>query len=248
MLELDAYIEKFLIMGDVCPAQVLLDVKAAFPSAAWSWIFFVLNAMHAPSWIVNCVCALHFGSSSQIVLGRSRGTSFCVTSGIKQGCPMSGSLWNLLFDPLFRAVRANADGSRGGASAFADDVGLAYPDAVTGIRLLVPLLDLVGAASCLRLNWSKTVLLNFSRFSDFEVRRKLEQAVPCAACIKVSRCGRYLGFVAGPDAATKAWIKECDKFMRRVRHDRGLGLSLFEGCLAFGVFAFSVLRFATDLF
>ena len=138
-------------------------------------------------------------------------------------------------------------GVGGHASAFADDVGLALPDVVNGLRQLVILLDLVGAASGLHLNWVKTVLLNFSRFSDFQVRRKLEESAPRASGILIQSSGKYLGYIVGPQSVTKVWDKPSSKFLRRVRHVRGLGLSLFETAVAFGIFAFSVLRFTLQL-
>ena len=135
----------------------------------------------------------------------------------------------------------------GHASAFADDVGLALPDVIRGLRQLVVLLDQVGSASGLHLNWTKTVLLNFSKFSDFQVRRKLEESVPRASGILIQSSGKYLGYLVGPSAATKVWDKPSSKFFRRVRHVRGLGLSLLETSIAFGIFAFSVLRFTLQL-
>ena len=249
VLELDAHVDSYLMCRstDICVAQVLLDMKAAFPSAAWNWIWFVLDAMGAPAWIKNCFLALYVGSSTQLVLGRCRGLAFFLSSGIKQGCPKSGSLWCLLFDPIFRAIRETMSDVGGHASAFADDVGLALPDVIRGLRQLVILLDQVGAASGLHLNWTKTVLLNFSKFSDFQVRRKLEESVPLASGILIQSSGKYLGYLVGPSAATKVWDKPSSKFLRRVRHVRGLGLSLFETSIAFGVFAFSVLRFTLQL-
>ena len=66
VLEVDAYVDSYLLCRsmDACVAQVLLDMKAAFPSAAWNWIWFVLDAMGAPTWVktVSMLCmsaALH---------------------------------------------------------------------------------------------------------------------------------------------------------------------------------------------
>ena len=38
-LSLNAYTEKHLILGTPLPAQILMDIKAAFPSVLWSWVF-----------------------------------------------------------------------------------------------------------------------------------------------------------------------------------------------------------------
>ena len=156
-----------------------------------------------------------------------------------------GSLWRLLFDPISRAIRETMSDVGGHASAFADDVGLALPGVIHGLRQLVILLDQVGSASGLDLNWTKTVLLNFSKFSDFQVRRKLGESVPRASGILIQSSGKYLGYLVGPSAATKVWDKPSSKFLRRVRHVRGLGLSSFGTSI--GVFAFSVLRFTLQL-
>ena len=84
VLELDAYVDSFPLCRsmDVYVAQVLLDMKAAFPSAVWNWIWFVLDAMGAPTWAKNCFHALYVGSSTQLVLGRRRGLAFFLSSGI----------------------------------------------------------------------------------------------------------------------------------------------------------------------
>ena len=150
------------------------------------------------------------------MLGGCRGLAFFLSPGILQGCPKSGSLWRLLFDPVFRAIRETMSDVGGHDSAFADDVGLVLPDVIRGLRQLVILLDLVGAASGLHLNWSKTVLLKFSRFSDFQVRRKLEESVPRATGILMQSSEKYLGYLVGPLAATKVWDKPSGKFLRRV--------------------------------
>ena len=149
--------------------------------------------------------------------------------------------------PDFRAIRETMSDVGGHASAFADDVGLGLPDVIRGLRQLVTLLDQVGSASGLHLNWTKMVLLSFSKFSDFQVRRKLEESVPRAYGILIQSSGKYLGYLVGPSAATEVWDKPSSKFLRRVRHVRGLGLSLFETPIAFGIFAFPVLRFTLQL-
>ena len=58
--ELDAYVESYLLCRHtgICVAQVLLDMKSAFPSAAWGWVWFALDAMGAPTWVRNCFHAL----------------------------------------------------------------------------------------------------------------------------------------------------------------------------------------------
>eukprot|EP00972_Heterocapsa_arctica_P109538 16126949-Heterocapsa_arctica.AAC.1 len=87
----------------------------------------------------------------------------------------------------------------GALAAFADDLGTSLKDVVSSLICLVPLFDLIGMASCLKLNWKKTFLIHFSKLSHFARKRRVEQAIPSILGIKVSGPGKYLGFMGGPD-------------------------------------------------
>ena len=101
MLELEARIMKELYTGAGCPALLLIDIKAAFPSVAWDWLWCFLDLMDCPGWLVCAVRALYIDSTAQLATGGLRGVTVSITSGIKQGCPMSGSLWCLVFRPYY---------------------------------------------------------------------------------------------------------------------------------------------------
>ena len=162
---------KELYIGARCPALLLIDIKAAFPSVAWDWLWHVLDLMECPEWLVCAVKALYIGSSAQLAAGGLRGVLISITSGIKQGCPMSGSLWCLIFDPIIRAL-VELVGEDGSLSAFADDIGISVGDIIRILFILVPLLGSIGAATCLKLNWKKTHIVNFSKFSNFKSRSR----------------------------------------------------------------------------
>ena len=54
VIELEARIMKELYIGARCPALLLIDIKAAFPSVAWDWLWHVLDLMGCPEWLVCC--------------------------------------------------------------------------------------------------------------------------------------------------------------------------------------------------
>jgi len=91
------------------------------------------------------------------------------------------------------------------------------------------------------------MVVNFSKYSEFELKRSIEQSVPSAAAVKVCRYARYLGFVVGPDARDHVWKAPCGKMMKRARHVKSLGLSLREAAVAYQVFVFSVVRYVLQL-
>lgn len=67
--------------------------------------------------------------------------------GIKQGCPASGALWTLLFDPIVRLLVATLPPHGYELTCFADDFATALGNLVLGLRLLVPvLLEMLPAA------------------------------------------------------------------------------------------------------
>ena len=55
-LEPEARIMKELYTGARCPALPFIDVKAAFPSVAWDWLWHVLDLMDCPGWLVYVCC------------------------------------------------------------------------------------------------------------------------------------------------------------------------------------------------
>ena len=99
VLELEAQTIRNLIMGARNPSMFLMDIKAGFPSVAWDWVWWVLGEMECPALLIRAAKALYGGSTAQIAVGGMRGVVIAISSGIKQGCPMSGSLWRLALDP-----------------------------------------------------------------------------------------------------------------------------------------------------
>ena len=156
---------------------------------------------------------------------------------------MSGDIWCIIFDPIVRCLVAALGGLDACVSAFADDLGLPCSDLFSCLKRVVPVVDRIGLAAGLFLNWKKTVFVNLSVFSEFELRRRIEQVVPVAATAKICEAARYLGFLTGPCAHEHSWVRPCKRLLERARHVRSLGLSLFETVLAFNVFAVSWLPF-----
>ena len=106
--------------------------------------------MNCPEWLVRAAKALYIDSTAQLAAGGLRGVTISITSGIKQGCPMSGSLWCLVFDPIIRAL-VEIVREVGSLSAFAGDIGVSVGDIIRALMVLVPILGPIEAATCLKL-------------------------------------------------------------------------------------------------
>ena len=102
VLELESGAVCASTVGAKLAAAVLFDFKVAFPSLAHQWIYLVLERVEVPmKWIkliknlyTGCLCSILFVGAVCIVI--------LIGSGIKQGCPASGSLFALAADPLVR--------------------------------------------------------------------------------------------------------------------------------------------------
>ncbi|GIY44823.1 retrovirus-related Pol polyprotein from type-1 retrotransposable element R2 [Caerostris darwini] len=93
-----------------------------------------------------------------------------IGAGIKQGCPLSGLLFNLCVDPVLRSVR-NTSGCHN-VLAFADDIALLEdsPDSLqTSIDTVFDLLKAIG----LKLNPSKSMSLHISGVTPVGARNSV---------------------------------------------------------------------------
>lgn len=82
-----------------------------------------------------------------------------MTSGIKQGCPLSGTFFALALDLMVWKYSATITLASSRLCAFADDIGLAIARMATQLRAILELFDQWALASALHLNPSKCVLI-----------------------------------------------------------------------------------------
>ena len=83
-------------------ALVFVDQKAAFPSAAHNYLFWVLEKMRLPRPLLAALWLLYQRCFGVIRFAGAAELTIAIRRGIKQGCPLSGTMWALLFDPVVR--------------------------------------------------------------------------------------------------------------------------------------------------
>lgn len=95
----------------------------SFPSVEWEWLMLVLERQGIATWVRHLLWGMLLGSSTTILFaGAVTGATTQIRRGIRQGCPSSGSLWALLFDPLVRSLIAVIPPTLGLAGCFANDL------------------------------------------------------------------------------------------------------------------------------
>ena len=132
----------------VCSPQesgISLTVAAAYPSVNHSWIFHVPEKAELPEFICRFLRMMYCNSTTQVEFaGKSRG-QFPMASGVRQGCPASGFLLALPFDPIFRWTQNTIIPRNPAAPDFLQPSPCAYADdfavAASSFRLLVTALS-----------------------------------------------------------------------------------------------------------
>ncbi|GBN04875.1 Retrovirus-related Pol polyprotein from type-1 retrotransposable element R2 [Araneus ventricosus] len=99
-----------------------LDVTNAFGALPHSAIFEALTAAGTGEQFVDVIRDIYSNASTQILSGQSTTKPIGIKSGVKQGCPISGLLFNICVDPVIRSIQGIASAHR--VLAFADDVCL----------------------------------------------------------------------------------------------------------------------------
>ncbi|GFU32550.1 retrovirus-related Pol polyprotein from type-2 retrotransposable element R2DM, partial [Nephila pilipes] len=99
-----------------------LDLSNAFGSIHHDILLAALSATGADSDFVALVHDIYTNSSSSILCEEGTTAKIPCNRGVKQGCPLSGLLFNIAIDSLLRTVQGDAEHKK--ILAFADDLVL----------------------------------------------------------------------------------------------------------------------------
>lgn len=132
-------------------AGLLLDFAKAFLSLDHDFMWAVLRTMGLRASIVSVVQLLYYQLVTQILYKGRVPVSHPIASGIKQGCPLSGTLFALSLDPLIRYYLMEITLRSSVICAFADDLGLVLLNIFLQLPVVLNIFALWAAAKGLRL-------------------------------------------------------------------------------------------------
>ena len=81
---------------------LLTDFAAAYPSGKHSWILSVIEKTELHIFIGRFLRSLYHDSITHVEFAGTTRTQFRMAKGVRQGCPASGFLFAMAFDPIFR--------------------------------------------------------------------------------------------------------------------------------------------------
>ena len=224
----------------------LFDFANAFPSVAWAYLFLMLAYSGMPQHMARMIKKLYSNPQHYLRFMGLTTYAFTPAAGTKQGCPLSGSLFVMVLDPMI-SLLLSCLGPRDVVRGFADDLAAVIRNAWSTLPRVAKAFELIGKVSNLQLKVSKTVIVPLWRANHDEVSRSIVQLIPCWKGILVSGCGRYLGFYLGPDASSKSWDVPSKKWIERVHTIKGFGAGMLNSVLQYNSVAISCLGFVCQL-
>jgi hypothetical protein len=225
VLEVEGYAQSYTIAEAENPAIFLFDLMAAFPSLSHQWLFVVLAKMRIPKGIIRALKALYADCSATIVLGGRRLRTIHMLSGIRQGCPASGTLFALVIDPCLRYLISKVGPERGIVNAYADDIAAVLRDMFETIGLIDLIFKLIGRATSLHLHPGKVQIIPLWKYDAEDIRGQIRLLAPRLAEAKIQDCGKLLGIFVGPGAAAVQWRATVEEIKARSRYLASLNLA-----------------------
>ena len=237
------------IASHLCPSGAVLalfDFAAVFPSVAWLYLFLVLEFSGVPDFYIKFVKKLYTNARHYLrLLGRTR-YAFTPLAGTKQGCPLSGSLFVLVIDPVIAFLQSRL-GPCDSIRAFADDLAAVIRNMWLTLPGIVDAFMIIARVTNLHLKIKKTTLVPLWRCDVNNVRMLMKELVPSWAEVGIKRAGKYLGFMLGPNANDMSWDAPVAKWESRVLAIRSFGIGLFGSILQYNSLAISCMGFISQL-
>ena len=219
--------------------------SAAFPSLAHAWIWFVLSCMGVPQYFIMLLQGLYHQCFATVTLRGRRFGIIDILSGIKQGCPASGSIFALSLDPCIRKIIFTLPIAIARLGAYADDLAVVLKDLLFDFVKLMQEFDLIARATALHLKSRKCVVIPSDlRTCIGSLRGKILRLVPAMADIGIAFCARYLGAIIGPAAHESRWQTPANNLIARARWLRSqVGMNMAACATRYSIYVFSILSF-----
>jgi hypothetical protein len=224
-------------------ATILFDFRTAFPSIAHDWIFLVLSAMRVPSGFIQAIRQLYAFCRAMLVFNGAELSSFLIESGIKQGCPLSGSIFALAIDPLIRYLLHTSVIGSICITAFADDIAIVAANLFTMLPEILNSFRRWALATALCLNPKKSVIIPLWSYDGAMILRWLRYVAPDFASCSIASCAKYLGIIFGPGADVLQWLPVEHKVLARSAEASYVGFGLIDRIIHFKMHGTSTVLF-----
>lgn len=167
--------------------------------------------------------------------------SLLFASGVKQGCPLSMTLFALALDPIIRLMASHISPHNGIVCGYCDDLCVATQNLIDTLRHTTGIFTIIQHACNLLLNPHKTQILCLTQQGKQRLLHHIHKHLPQLRDATFTDAIIYLGMLIGPGAHTKQFLKPLSKFHTSVSHVRSLGLGLTPSISLYNQISFPIL-------
>ena len=235
------YAAKLLLSKNQRGALFFFDFEAAFPSVAHEHLWEVLKHIGCPGSYIHAVQQLYSNNTHTVLMDGSWFPSATVFSGVRQGCPLSPTLFVLAIDILLTLLDEDLPGDTT-ILAFADDIGLASTNWVRDLPDLIRHFADFQDISALKLNVGKTIFKPVVPLDPLETALLSNSAwdnLPTSFGPE-----RYLGIHIDFLHSVLASFTPVDqKFRTRIKQWKNLQLPLYHKLLTYNIMHFSLFSY-----
>ena len=195
-------------------AVILFDIIAAFPSLSHMFIFMTLVHRGLPPALVEFIRKLYDDVFSSFTVGDAPAMFIRIMAGIKQGCPLSATMFALAFDGCIAMIQHSSIRNCIKYLAYADDFATIVRDIWKNILALLNIIQQFDRIANLRISWKKTVVIPLYVTTIQNIRSRLIAMFPLIAAATFAFSGKYLGVHFGPGAECREWHETAVKIRR----------------------------------
>ena len=172
--------------------------------------------------------------------------AFVVKSGVKQGCPLSATLFVLALDPFLRAM-ASRIGPCNVCRAYADDIALVLYHIWPYFKIVNELFHEFCTMSNLKVKVAKCIILPLWSIRHARLRELLLERAPGWGAYVIADHGKYLGFMIGPGSKQHWWEAPTDKYTARCAQVAAVGWGALDTCRLYNTRALTTLQYTAQL-
>ena len=171
-----------------------VDFRKAFDSVHRGSLWKLLYLRGIPSKIIALIQSLYSDSSSAVRIGGEISEYFAVATGVRQGCVLAPSLFNVCMDwVLGRTVEQGFRGASFGNEVFTDldfaDDAVIFAETLDSLVLFLEALSKESKHLGLQVSWIKTKIQRFIQTVD----QACEKVMCCGNSVDVVEVFPYLG-------------------------------------------------------
>ena len=180
--------------------------------------------------------------------GMTRG-QFHMANGVRRGCPASGFLFSMAFDPIFRWLQnaviprspSGLDFLQPVQCAYADDLAIAATSFRSLLTALVPAFQAIDCVAGLALNYRKCCWVHHGCEERDHLLEWLAVHCPDFRDMQIAKFAKYVGTMIGPDGSIHRWTAHRKIFVQGVLKIKASTKSLVQRVCDIKIYALSVL-------